>query len=45
MRFGWITRPADGNERAVQVGPRGYREIGDYNSNPSANRWFEKAVA
>jgi hypothetical protein len=23
----------------------GYREIGDYNSNPSANRWFDKALA
>ena len=23
----------------------GYREIADYNGNPSANRWFEKALA
>jgi hypothetical protein len=27
------------------TGPRGYREIGDYNSNPSGNRWFEKTLA
>jgi GNAT superfamily N-acetyltransferase len=23
----------------------GYREIADYNGNPSANRWFEKSLA
>jgi hypothetical protein len=44
-RFAWTQTNARLVEANRMYTEAGYREIEDYNSNPRANRWYEKLLA